>query len=161
LLSIGVPENVAHHSGSNVGVWTNPVSVNPENGTRSYAAPAYYTPNAMRPNLIVLTGALVKQVMLSKVDDKWMATGVRFEHAGNEYVASASREFILSAGSVQSPQLLELSGVGSPEILTNAGIEVRVANSNVGENLQDHLSWVAWFLLEVAMLTYISDRLCL
>lgn len=137
---MGVPENVAHHSGSNVGVWTNPVTVNPEDGKRSYAASAYYAPNATRPNLVILTEALVKEVVLVKVDDNWTATGVRFEHAGLEFTASTSREVILSAGSVQSPQLLELSGVGNPEILSDAGINVKVANTNVGENLQDHLS---------------------
>ncbi|KAI3322688.1 GMC oxidoreductase [Xylariaceae sp. AK1471] len=151
LLSMGVTENVAHHSGSNVGVWTNPVSVNPENGKRSYAAPAYYAPNALRPNLVVLTEALVKEVVLSKVDDKWTATGVRFECAGRELTASALREVILSAGSVQSPQLLELSGVGSPEILADAGVEVKVCNLNVGENLQDHLMTVSVFEVDPSL----------
>jgi len=139
-LGMGMPENVAHHSGSNVGVWTNPVSVNPQDGKRSYAASAYYAPIATRPNLVVLTDALVEEIVLSKEDDKWMATGVRFQHAGGEFVASASREVIISAGSVKSPQLLELSGIGNPQILANASIEVKVANPNVGENLQDHLS---------------------
>jgi choline dehydrogenase-like flavoprotein len=48
-------------------------------------------------------------------------------------------EVILSAGSVQSPQLLELSGIGNPEILKAAGIDVKVENPNVGENLQEHM----------------------
>jgi choline dehydrogenase-like flavoprotein len=52
----------------------------------------------------------------------------------------ASKEVILSCGSVQSPQLLELSGIGNHEILNAAGINVKVNNPNVGENLQEHMS---------------------
>lgn len=73
-------------------------------------------------------------------EEEWTAKGVRFEHHGVEFDTFASRETIISAGSVQSPQLLELSGIGGAEILSRAGIEVKVDNPNVGENLQDHLS---------------------
>lgn len=65
---------------------------------------------------------------------------MRFIHHGREFVASVSREVILSAGSVQSPQILELSGVGRPDVLSAAGIPVKVKSPNVGENLQDHIS---------------------
>ncbi|KAI1502517.1 putative choline dehydrogenase [Biscogniauxia marginata] len=150
-VALGVPENKAHHSGSNVGVWTNLVSVNPENNTRSYAASAYYTPSSDRPNLFVLTETLVDQIVLSRESGQWVATGVRFSHAGEEFVASASREVILSAGSVQSPQLLELSGIGNPQVLSDAGIEVKVANPNVGENLQDHLMTVSVFEIDPSL----------
>ncbi|KAI8629637.1 GMC oxidoreductase [Xylariaceae sp. FL1651] len=151
LLSMGIHENIAHHSGSNVGVWTNPVTVEPKNGRRSYAAPAYYVPCAARPNLVVLTEAFVKEVLSSKSNDRWTATGVRFIHADQEFVVSASREVILSAGSVQSPQLLELSGVGNPTILANAGVEVKVPNTNVGENLQDHLMTISVFEVDPSL----------
>ncbi|KAI0158100.1 GMC oxidoreductase [Xylariaceae sp. FL1272] len=151
LLAMGVPENTAHHSGSNVGVWTNPASVNPNNGTRSYAAPAYFTPNAARPNLVVITEATVHEVSLRNADNKWTATGVRFEHAGSNYTVSASKEVILSAGSVQSPQLLELSGIGNPTILKEAGIEVKVPSPKVGENLQDHLTTMSVFEVDPSL----------
>jgi len=71
--------------------------------------------------------------------DEWRATGVRFIHQGQEHRVDVNGEIIISAGSVQSPQLLELSGIGSPGVLKAAGIETKVANPNVGENLQEHM----------------------
>lgn len=75
-------------------------------------------------------------------DNEWKATGVRFVHGGKEHTVTveAKGEVILCAGTVSSPQLLELSGIGNPKILKAAGIEVKVANPNVGENLQEHMS---------------------
>ncbi|KAI0599911.1 putative choline dehydrogenase [Biscogniauxia sp. FL1348] len=146
--SLGIGENKTHHTGSNVGVWTNMSTVDPASNTRSYAASAYYTPISARPNLFVLTEALVKNVVLSHEAGQWIATGIRFSHAGEDFEASAMREVILSAGSVQSPQLLELSGVGDPRVLSDAGIEAKVANPNVGENLQDHLMTVSVFEID-------------
>ncbi|KAI1079025.1 putative choline dehydrogenase [Whalleya microplaca] len=151
LLSLGVKENKAHQAGSNVGVWTNLSSVDPESNTRSYAAPAYYVPNSSRQNLFVLTEALVNEIILSQEKDDLVAIGVRFTRDGTEFVASASREVVLSAGSIQSPQLLELSGVGNPEILSEAGIQAKLANRNVGENLQDHLMTVSVFEVDSSL----------
>lgn len=145
LNSVGVEPNDAHLAGVNTGVWTSLVSADPQSGTRSYAATAYYRPNASRPNLVVLTGAEVREILLEKGEDKWVAKGARFVHDGEEYSVFASREVILSAGSVQSPQILELSGIGGSETLSAAGIAVKIDNSNVGENLQDHLSMLCHF----------------
>ena len=108
---------------------------------------AYYAPNISRPNLFLLTEALVNRVILEK-DGNYVAKGVEYCHHGNKFTVLCSREVILCAGSVQSPQLLELSGIGNPEILHNAGIEVKVENRKVGENLQEHMSQ-----------SYSSDRL--
>ncbi|KAI1338320.1 GMC oxidoreductase [Xylariaceae sp. FL0016] len=149
--SLGVPENTTHHAGSNVGVWTNLATVNPSDKTRSYAASAYYTPNASRSNLFVLTDALVEEVVLAGDHEECVATGIRFKHGNEIYSASAAREVILSAGSVQSPQLLELSGVGNPDILSKVGIEVKVANNNVGENLQDHPVTISVFEVDSSL----------
>ncbi|KAI1103007.1 GMC oxidoreductase [Jackrogersella minutella] len=143
LANLGIPENKTHNAGSNVGVWTNLMSVNPENNTRSYASSAYYVPNSHRQNLFVLTEALAQEIIMSQESVGWTATGIRFTHGGNSFTVSASREIILSAGSVQSPQLLELSGIGDPQVLKDAGIEVKVTNPNVGENLQDHLMTIS------------------
>jgi choline dehydrogenase-like flavoprotein len=140
LHSLGIETNEAHLAGSNVGAWTNLGSVDPNSLTRSYSTSAYYLPIASRPNLVVLTDALVDEIVLEQRDGQWTAAGVRFQHTGQNFVATATREVILSAGSVQSPQLLELSGVGKPEVLSNAGIPVKVENANVGENLQEHIS---------------------
>lgn len=95
---------------------------------------------ASRPNLTVLTEAFVEEVIIEKVAGEWAATGARFSRSGLEYRAQALREVIICCGSVQSPQLLEISGVGNPSILQAAGIDVKVPNLNVGENLQEHMS---------------------
>lgn len=139
---VGVESNDSHLSGSNIGCWTSVVSVDPETATRSYAAAAYYRPSASRPNLFVLNAAEVYEILISREGEPgfWKAEGVRFSHGGAQFSAFASREVIVSAGSVQSPQLLELSGIGNKDILFAAGIPVKVDNPNVGENLQDHLS---------------------
>ncbi|KAK4505507.1 hypothetical protein PRZ48_003470 [Zasmidium cellare] len=140
LENLGVATNKTHMSGSNVGAWTSMVAVNPKTATREYSATSYYRPVKDRKNLTVLTGATVQNVVLEQSNGgDWMAKGVRFEHGGSNYVAHASREVILSAGSVKSPQILELSGIGNPSILDKANIETKVVNKNVGENLQDHL----------------------
>jgi choline dehydrogenase len=82
----------------------------------------------------VLTEARVLRVVM----DGKRATGVAFVHDGVEKIAAARREVILSAGPMQSPQLLELSGIGQPDVLTANGIAVVHALPAVGENLHDH-----------------------
>jgi choline dehydrogenase-like flavoprotein len=138
--TLGVETNKRHTSGSNVGVWTAITAVDPKSRTRSFSAKDYYMPNASRPNLMVLTDAIAQEILLENVEGSWKAAGVRFNHKDGEYYAKASKEVILSCGSVQYPQLLELSGVGDPDVLEAAGIEVKVKNKNVGENLQEHMS---------------------
>lgn len=140
LNQLGLETNRSHLSGTNIGVWTNVVAVDPRTTTRSYSTPAYYLPNAHRPNLHVLTSAAVREIVLEQHGEQWTATGVRFDHGGQSYTVAASQEVILSAGSVASPQLLELSGIGNPSVLERAGITVKMPNRNVGENVQEHMS---------------------
>lgn len=135
LNSLGVETNPAHFSGSNAGLWANISSVNPRTKTRSLATDYCSLAGS---NLCILTEALVEEIVLSKADGGYVASGVRFTHNGQEYTVSASREVILSAGTVKSPQLLELSGVGNLEVLSRAGIDVKVNSPMVGENLQEH-----------------------
>lgn len=140
LNNVNVQTNEAHLSGSNVGAWTTVVAVDPASMTRSYAAPAYYLPITHRKNLLVLTNADVSELILEKTDSEWTAKGIHFKHKSETFTATASHEIIVCAGSVASPQLLELSGIGNPSVLQKAGIEIKVPNPNVGENLQDHIS---------------------
>ena len=140
LSNMDIETNRDHFGGSNVGAWTTLTSVDPTTRTRCYSASGYYHPAMSRPNLSVLTQAMVEEIMLDQVDSQWVAKGVRFTHSGEEHYASASKEIIICAGSVQSPQLLELSGIGNPAILQAAGIKVKMPNPNVGENLQEHMS---------------------
>lgn len=104
-------------------------------GKRSYSATGYLRPNLWRPNLKVLTEAHASKVTLT--GNK--ATGVDFLYRGEQHHAAASREVVMSAGVIQSPQLLELSGIGDPEVLKQAGIKCVVENKDVGANFQDHV----------------------
>ena len=105
------------------------------NGFRSSTAVSYLKPAAKRPNLHVVTEAAVERILF----DGRVATGVRFSQRGVSKEVRASREVVLSAGAIQSPQLLELSGIGNPDILQKHGIPVLHDLQAVGENLQDHL----------------------
>jgi len=105
-----------------------------KNGRRWSTASAYLKPAMARANLVVETGAQAEAVLL----EGRRATGVRYRQGGRSVTARAAREVILCGGAVNSPQLLELSGIGDPEVLKAAGIEVRHALPGVGANLQDH-----------------------
>lgn len=112
----------------------------PDKRERSYSATAYYRPNSGRENLHLLTEAFVQEVLLEQEGQEWVAKGVRFTHDGEEHIVRTQGEVVICAGSVQSPQLLELSGIGNPQVLEAAGIDVKINNTAVGENLQDHMS---------------------
>ena len=144
LNNLGVESNRSHFSGSNVGCYMGLSGIDPKTQERCYSARAFYLPVSHRENLILLTEATVQNVVLEQKNDggKWGATGVRFTHNDRQYTAHVKGEVIICAGSVQSPQVLELSGIGKPDILKAAGIALKVENSNVGENLQDHMSRV-------------------
>ena len=155
LKNLGVESNPSHMSGSSVGAWTALTAVDPSTQKRCYSAPAYYLPVSHRENLVLLTNATVRNVILEKEDnssDEQVARAVRFIHGSKEYTVNVSGEVIVCGGSVNSPQLLELSGIGNPAILNAAGIEFRVANPNVGENLQEHMCKPSSFLAGIATL---------
>jgi choline dehydrogenase len=106
------------------------------NGWRCSAAAAYLRPARKRSNLTVETGAHVTGIAF----EGRRATGVRYRRSGKIEIAEARREVILSAGALQSPQLLQLSGIGPRELLQRHGIPVRAELPGVGGNLQDHLA---------------------
>jgi choline dehydrogenase-like flavoprotein len=109
--------------------------VTQKNGRRWSAADAFLRPALGRPNLEVVTGALVTKVELE--GDR--ATGVRYrDRRGREHVAQADGDVILAAGSIGSPQLLQLSGIGAADDLRSVGVDVRHDLPGVGGNLQDH-----------------------
>ena len=126
-------------SGQSSGGFNYLSTVDPKTWERSHAGSAYYAPIADRPNLHLLTESMVEKVILEKSESAAVtATGVQFLQNGSRYVRKARNEVILSAGVFQSPQILELSGIGPPKLLQSLGIDAIVENSNVGENLQDH-----------------------
>ncbi len=107
------------------------------NGWRISAAAAYLKPARSRKNLHIETDAHATGLIM----EGRKATGVRYRQNGAIRAAKASREVILSAGSLQSPQLLQLSGIGPAELLRQNGIEVVHELKGVGQNLQDHLQF--------------------
>ena len=104
-------------------------------GVRSSASNAYIKPAKNRSNLKILTNVLVQKVIL----ENKIATGVEYSINGNKKALKANREVILCAGSIGSPQLLQLSGIGPKKVLDDAGVDVLHELPGVGENLQDHL----------------------
>jgi choline dehydrogenase len=108
---------------------------NINNGRRWSAARAYLHPAMKRPNLTVRTRALVHRVLMSGT----RATGVEFSHRRGSTQQVRAGEVILCGGAFNSPQLLQLSGIGSAEELKALGIDAVLDLPGVGENLQDHL----------------------
>ncbi len=104
-------------------------------GRRWSTAVAYLRPARGRPNLVVATGALVRRVLFEGT----AACGVEYERGGRVETARAAREVIVCAGAIQSPQILELSGIGAAERLQALGIPVVADVGAVGEHLIDHL----------------------
>ena len=108
---------------------------NVRRGRRRHAADNYLLPAMKRTNLTVESEALAQRVVL----EGRKAVGVVYRKGGEERTARARREVLLAAGAIQSPQLLELSGIGQGAVLTRAGIDVVHELPGVGENLRDHL----------------------
>jgi choline dehydrogenase len=114
--------------------------VNQRGGFRWNAAKAFLRTAITRNNLTVLSGAHVERLRLSD-DGSNRVLGVEYRDSagGDSLYAGARCEVVLAAGAVGTPQILELSGIGHPEVLARAGVPVKVAVPGVGENLQDHL----------------------
>ncbi|KAK3335202.1 hypothetical protein B0T19DRAFT_470508 [Cercophora scortea] len=134
---LGLQGTTDPRSGTTLGAFQNAASIDPATKTRSYAATAYYPRSvAQRPNLIVLTSTIVRKILFT---NNTIATGIELTTSqGETLIATATSEVILAAGALHTPQILELSGIGNPSILSQHSIPVVVANPNVGENMQDH-----------------------
>jgi choline dehydrogenase-like flavoprotein len=116
-----------------------PIHVNQHRGARSSAADAFLAPARSRPNLRVITGALVDHVRFDDHDDPLRATGVRWiDAAGGAHVAKARGAVVLSAGALASPAILQRSGIGDAAALSARGITPRLHLPGVGANLHDH-----------------------
>lgn len=125
--------------GRKMGAFVPPNSIDPSTMTRSYAANGYYTTEIeRRPNLDVLTETYVYRILLEGSDGNVIAKGVEVSGPNGDVIEIYANDIILAAGALQSPQVLENSGIGSKAILEQNGIEVLIDNPGVGENLQDH-----------------------
>ncbi|CAN5230705.1 choline dehydrogenase [soil metagenome] len=107
-------------------------------GRRSSGSTAYLRPAMKRKNLTVETNALVARIVI----ENGRAMGVEYRSSSQLKRVDASREVIVAAGAINSPQLLMLSGIGDPDVLSSLGIETVSAVPGVGRNLQDHMSAV-------------------
>jgi choline dehydrogenase len=130
-----IPLNADFNGASQEGVGPYPINV--RGGIRESSARAYLRPIANRATLRVETGARATRILF----EGRRAVGVAYRQAGREVTVRASREVILSAGPIGSPQLLQLSGVGPAALLKSHGIAVVRDLPQVGENLQDHVSY--------------------
>ena len=131
--AIGLPRNADFNGATQegAGLFQNTT----RRGVRASSASAFLHPAMKRPNLRVVTGAHATRILF----EGRKATAVEYRHRGMLVTAKAGREVILSAGAINSPHLLQLSGVGAPSLCAANGIPVVHALAGVGENLQDHL----------------------
>src|ERR1700733_1492127 len=134
-VSLGIPRNPDYNGAIQEGVSYAQRTI--KNGLRVSAATAFLHPARKRGNVDVRTHAHATEIVF----EGKRAVGVRYRRGGKNgtlHEVRAAREVILSGGTYNSPQLLQLSGVGAPELLASHGIEVRHALAGVGEGLQDH-----------------------
>ena len=140
--SVGLPvrEDINHPDQEGIAYLT----FNIGRGRRQSSAVAFLPPAARkRPNLTILSGALAQRVVL----DGTRATGVIFTHGGQTQEFRAGREVIVSAGALNTPKLLHLSGIGPAQHLQSLGVDVRVDSPDVGRNMSEHLlTWLQYWL---------------
>ncbi|MGM0785899.1 MAG: GMC family oxidoreductase [Pseudomonadota bacterium] len=128
----GQPFNEDYNAADQEGVGY--YQVTQRNGQRWSVVDGYLKPAMARSNLTVSTGSRVLRIEL----DGNRCTGVTYERDGKRETVAAAREVVLCAGAVQNPQILELSGIGNPDVLSKVGIEPRIELAGVGENYIDH-----------------------
>ena len=134
----GIPKIKEFNRGNNFG--SAYFQMNQKRGVRWSATKAFLRPALSRRNLTVMTHALVERLRIEVMDGLRRAGGVAFAHPREgRCVAQAARETILAAGSIGSPQILQLSGIGPASLLSARGIAVVHDLAGVGENLHDHL----------------------
>ncbi|KAK4687009.1 hypothetical protein P7C73_g3120, partial [Tremellales sp. Uapishka_1] len=144
--------------GSTHGVTITPSTLNMHNQTRSDSKAGYIDPLPPRSNLVILTGQQVTEVIFSDTKDSsgnLVASGVKFQANSTEsaYTVEANKEVILAGGTVGSPQILQLSGVGPSSLMTALGIKSQL-DLPVGYNLQDHISYTMYWSTPQGLLTW-------
>ena len=133
----GIPRVDDFNCGDNSGV--SYFDVNQRNGWRVSSAKAFLKPVRSRANLTVWTRATAERLQLTTSDGRTRCTGVTLLRDAERVTVHATREVILSAGAIATPQLMQLSGIGPAPLLREHGIDVRHELPGVGANLQDHL----------------------
>ncbi len=146
--NIGLPFNPDLNGATQEGIGMSQVTI--AKGRRQSTAFCYLDPARGRPNLTIAAGALAQTLVL----EGKRCVGVRYSQGGQLREARATREVIVSSGSINSPKLLELSGIGQPELLQGLGITPVHALKGVGENLRDHYSPRVKFAITGRNLTF-------
>jgi choline dehydrogenase-like flavoprotein len=137
----GVPIPREHAAGKAVGAFWIPTALQAQTQTRSHAKNAYYDPVKSRSNLVLATGKTVNEILFSQsLLSGYTANGVQYKSRadGSTKKVYATREVIMAAGSIFTPQLLQLSGIGPRNVLKAAGVAVKKDMPAVGANMQDH-----------------------
>jgi choline dehydrogenase len=130
---VGINKNPDYNTGDIEGSFV--YQINTHKGIRSSASYAYLSPRKKNKNLVVITKAHVKKILFKGTK----AVGVEYSYKGNTKVVNASKEVILSAGALASPQLLQVSGIGPARSLKDLNIEVISDLPDVGLHLKDHI----------------------
>lgn len=130
---MGIRRTADFNTGDNEGIGY--FHVNQKRGRRWSSARGFLKPVLNRPNLRLETGVMVDRLII----EEGRAAGVRFRQNGQDIEARSKGEVVLCAGAVGSPHLLQRSGVGPAEWLSEAGVDVILDKPGVGRNLQDHL----------------------
>lgn len=134
---VGIPKIDDFNRGDNEG--SSYFDVNQKRGIRWNASKAFLKPAMKTGNLDIMTGSHVKRLRIEQRETGPVCVGVEFTGGGQEWYAESACETILAAGAVGSPHILQLSGIGAPDLLQQHQIPVAKALTGVGENLQDHL----------------------
>jgi choline dehydrogenase len=129
---VGIPAATDYNGGENEGVAYFEAMI--RNGRRCSASQAFLNPVKARSNLAIVTNAHAEALVMAS----GRVTGVRYRVGDTVRIAPAAAEVVLAAGTIGSPQILQLSGIGPAGLLRNLGIEVRLDLPGVGDNLQDH-----------------------
>jgi choline dehydrogenase len=146
---VGIPYTKDYNGAKQDGIGMTQTTI--RNGRRMSTAVCYLDPARGRPNLTIQANAMTECLLI----EGKRCVGVRYTVNGQQQEARANREVIVSAGAINSPQLLELSGIGQPDLLQSLGIEVRHELRGVGENLRDHYSpRMKWTIPASLGLTY-------
>ncbi|KAJ5316703.1 hypothetical protein PENANT_c016G01993 [Penicillium antarcticum] len=142
---LGVKYNPDANSGKMIGFTSHPDTLDRQRNIREDAARAYYWPYESRESLKIISNTRADKIIWANTTGDAVAIGIQVSTPYGVERIYASKEVILSAGSLKSPQLLELSGVGNPDILNKYNISTKVALPAVGENLQDQTNnALAW-----------------
>ncbi|KAF2033929.1 alcohol oxidase [Setomelanomma holmii] len=152
--ALGIPVN-EQETGNAFGGYFCPHNQDPANITRSSAREAYYASAAQRSNFHFLSGNQVTRILTESANGTVKVTGIEFASSASSsrQTVKVTQEAILAAGTLHTPQLLQVSGIGDAKLLTSLNITTAVDLPAVGHNLHDHLSAVVVNILNTTVLT--------